>query len=562
MSARDAGFLYLERSHTQLHIGCVAILEGALRREDLIARIEERLPRLRRYGQRAMHVPLSLGHPSWEDDPDFRVEHHVARWGLPAPGGESELREAVARLFAVPLDRERPLWEMHLLEGLADGRTALFQKVHHCMIDGMAGAQLLETLLDGEPRPAPRAALSVRHELELPDARQRFARALGEELATRARGAVSAWRAVTRPRAASDAMARLRNAAFSALQLATSELVTLPWNAPLGPRRAVAFTKLPLRGVRSIRAQHGGSVNDVVLATLAGGLKRWLEAGGRDTRGLELRALVPVSLRSPDEAAQLGNRISAMLVPLAVDPAGEVPRLAATRAATERLKTGGAWTGIDALLERVQRGAALREHHLGGHERRGVQAVHRDLLRVESLGERHAVGDLREFALAVGLDAAVAALDHHVVEVDRHLAQRRDQHDPGRRAEAIEQQLGEQVAGEVVDLEAQLVAVLGFGPLAPLGHPRANARVVDEDVHFACLCGEPAHVVERAEVGLQRPHPRELARDRRELGGIAPVEQELRALGVQPGGERAPESVGRAGDEDHALGERPHDLRH
>ena len=353
MSARDAGFLYLERSHTQLHIGCVAILEGALRREDLIARIEERLPRLRRYGQRAMQVPLSLGHPSWEDDPEFRVAHHVTRWGLPAPGGENELREAVARLFALPLDRERPLWEMHLLEGLADGRTALLQKVHHCMIDGVAGAQLLETLLDREPNPAPRAALSVRHDLELPDARQRFARALGDELATRARGVASAWRAVTRPRAASDAMGRLRNAAFSALQLATRELVTLPWNAPLGPRRAVAFTRLPLRGVRSIRARHGGSVNDVVLATLAGGLKRWLESHGRDTRGLELRALVPVSMRAPEQAVELGNRISAMLVPLAVDPAGEVPRLAATRAATERLKTDGAWTGIDALLELV-----------------------------------------------------------------------------------------------------------------------------------------------------------------------------------------------------------------
>jgi WS/DGAT/MGAT family acyltransferase len=108
-----------------------------------------------------------------------------------------------------------------------------------------------------------------------------------------------------------------------------------------------------MAGVRSIRATHGGSVNDVVLATLAGGLKRWLEAHGRDTRGLELTALVPVSLRSPDQAAALGNRISAMLVPLAVDPAGEVARLAATRAATERLKTSGAWTGIDALLELV-----------------------------------------------------------------------------------------------------------------------------------------------------------------------------------------------------------------
>jgi diacylglycerol O-acyltransferase len=148
-------------------------------------------------------------------------------------------------------------------------------------------------------------------------------------------------------------MRRLRDAAFSALQLATHELPALPWNAPLGPRRAVAFTRLPMRGVRSIRAAHGGSVNDVVLTVLAGGLKRFLEASGRDTRGLELTALVPVSLRSPEQAAELGNRISAMLVPLAVDPAGELPRLAATRAATERLKTSGAWTGIDALLELV-----------------------------------------------------------------------------------------------------------------------------------------------------------------------------------------------------------------
>ena len=353
MSARDAGFLYLERSHTQLHIGCVAILEGALRREDLIERIEERLPRLRRYGQRAMRVPFSLGHPSWEDDPDFRVEDHVTRWGLPAPGGESELREAVARLFALPLDRERPLWEMHLLEGLAEGRTALFQKIHHCMVDGMAGAQLLDALLDREPDPAPRAAPAARTDTSLPGPRRRLARALGDELATRARGALSNWRALTRPQAASEAVARLKTAAYSALQLATSELPTLPWNQRLGPRRAVAFTQLPMREVRDIRLRHGVSVNDVVLATLAGGLKRWLEAHGEETRGLELRALVPVSLRSPEQAAELGNRISAMLVPLAVDPAGEVPRLAATHAATQRLKTSGAWTGIDALLELV-----------------------------------------------------------------------------------------------------------------------------------------------------------------------------------------------------------------
>lgn len=353
MSARDAGFLYLERSHTQLHIGCVAVVEGRLRREALVARIEERLPRLRRYAQRAMNVPLSLGHPSWEDDPGFVADHHVSRWGLPAPGGESELREAVARLLEQPLDRERPLWEMHLIEGLAGGRSALFQKVHHCMIDGMAGAQLLEVLLDAEPVASAPAHPAPRVEAALPAAGQRALRALGEELSARARGAREAWRALTRPNAARSAVDRLRNAAFSALQLASDDVAELPWNAPLGPRRAVSFTRLPLAGVHRIRAVRGGSVNDVVLAVLAGGLKRWLEGYGRDTRGLELTALVPVSLRSPPEAAQLGNRIAAMLVPLAVDPLDEVARLAATCAATGRLKTSGAWTGIDALLELV-----------------------------------------------------------------------------------------------------------------------------------------------------------------------------------------------------------------
>src|SRR5262245_59821518 len=264
MSARDAGFLYLEPSHTQLHIGCVAVVEGALRRDGLVARIEERLPRLRRYGQRAMSVPLSLGHPTWEDDPEFRTENHVYRWGLPAPGGEGELREAVARLLEEPLDRTRPLWEMHLIAGLAGGRSAVFQKVHHCMVDGLAGAQLLEALLDAEAAPARNAVPAQRAEAVLPVARERFARALGDEIRARARGTREAWRALSRPHAARAAVERLRSAAFSALQLASKDVV-----------------------------------------------------------------------------------------PLAVDPRDEAARFVATCDTTGRLKSNGAWTGIDALLELV-----------------------------------------------------------------------------------------------------------------------------------------------------------------------------------------------------------------
>lgn len=130
MSSRDAGFLYLERPHALLHIGCVATVAGDLDRDALIARVEARLPRMRRYAQRATPVPFALGHPTWEDDPNFAVRDHVHRWAIPSPGGDAELAETVATLLTQPLERDRPLWEMHVLEGLHDGRSALFQKVH------------------------------------------------------------------------------------------------------------------------------------------------------------------------------------------------------------------------------------------------------------------------------------------------------------------------------------------------------------------------------------------------------------------------------------------------
>lgn len=346
MTSRDAGFLYLERDHALLHIGCVAVFEGRVPRETLVRRLAARIPRMRRYSQRAVPVPFSLGHPTWEDDPRFDPRDHVHRWALPAPGGEGELAELVADLLARPLDRRRPLWEMHLIEGVDGGRTALFQKIHHCMIDGVSGAQLLEVLLDAEPRvrdvEKPRLAPPP-----VPPPSARVGLALTDTIRRRVAGATAMLR---KPAQARETVRRLRSAAWSAIQLATNDVPEMPWNAPIGATRALAFTRLPLAGVKRIRAQRGGTVNDVVLCVLAGGLHRYLRANGIGTRGLELTALVPVSLRTAEEVLTLGNRISAMLVPLAVDPSAEAPRLAATRAVTDALKTNGGWMGIDALL--------------------------------------------------------------------------------------------------------------------------------------------------------------------------------------------------------------------
>jgi WS/DGAT/MGAT family acyltransferase len=349
MSVRDAGFLYLERPDAGLHIGCVAVLDRKLELEALVRRVEARLPLLPRYAQRAVEAPLALGHPSWEEEPALDLTLHVRRWSLPAPGGESELAETVGALFEQPMARSRPLWEMHLLEGLDGDRCAVMQKVHHCMVDGVAGAQLLEALLDAEPQP-PEPARRRRVRARPRGSSDRLRSALADGLRAQARGVAAAFGALVRPAAALQAAERLRRAAWAAVQLATDDVPQMPWNAPIGPHRSLAFTRLPIDGVRRVRRARGGTLNDVVLTAVAGGLRRYLDAHGVPTRGLELTALVPVSLRSAEEARALGNRISAMLVPLAVDPADEVPRLAAMRATTDRLKQGAAWTGIDALL--------------------------------------------------------------------------------------------------------------------------------------------------------------------------------------------------------------------
>ncbi len=350
LSATDAGFLYLERPHALLHIGSVLIVEGRLRAREVATRIEHRLTHMWRYAQRPMSVPLGAAHPEWVDDPDFDVHSHVHPWALPAPGGQAELHECIEHLLAQPLERDRPLWEVHVIEGLDGDRTAVFNKVHHCMVDGMGGVQLLEQLLSASCEDA------IPHSLPaLPgpasSAGGRLQNALAHMVRRQTRSAGSFVSALRRPSRVRASVGQLLNAAYSAVQLATADIPEMPWNAPIGRRRSLAFSRMSMHGVRMVRDALGGTINDVVLCALAGGLHRYLTASGMNTRCLELTALVPVSLRNPDSDEKLGNRISAMLVPLAVDLSDERSRLSATRAITERLKSNQSWTGIDHLLQ-------------------------------------------------------------------------------------------------------------------------------------------------------------------------------------------------------------------
>jgi WS/DGAT/MGAT family acyltransferase len=250
------------------------------------------------------------------------------------------------------LERDRPLWEAHLIDGMAGAGTALLLKVHHCMVDGVAGASLLEVLLDEKPRArrdapaswfcAPEAAARTP---------MRAARALGASLVTPLRGMAATLGALLHP---GRCAAALSGAGEWAARAIRGEAHRLPWNAPLGPRRSIAFTRLPLDDARRVRTAHGGTVNDVVLTALAGGLRRYLQARGLRDRPESVTAFVPVSLRAPGEATLPGNRFSALRVPLALEPADELDRLAAISATTERLKERRAFEGLWTLLSAVE----------------------------------------------------------------------------------------------------------------------------------------------------------------------------------------------------------------
>jgi len=351
MTSLDAGFLYLERAQAPLHVGCLLQLDGALSLAGLMRHMESRMPRLRRFSQRPAPTPFALAHPAGEDDRDFDQRHHVQRWRVPEPGGDAELGELVETLMARSLERRRPLWEAHLVEGPDGGGAALLFKVHHCMIDGVSGAALLQVLLETS-RHAPHRVPPAPPE-DRPSPPARAVETASAALAGSARLAVGALD-VLRRTPVRHSVGALREAGSFALAAAIGERQRMPWNAPLGARRSLALTRLSLQDARWIRSAHGGTVNDVVLTALAGGLRRYLQASGVSLRDATLHALVPVSLRSPGEVGTLGNRISALRVPLALAPEQELERLRATCETMEGLKERRAFVGLGLLLGAIE----------------------------------------------------------------------------------------------------------------------------------------------------------------------------------------------------------------
>ena len=318
LSPLDAAFLYYEKPHQRLHVGCVAILEGPLPFEAFMAAMADRLGRIPRYRQRPVRPFLDFEWPRWTEDPHFDVRRHIRHVAVPAPGDDRALHALVDTLFATALDPERPLWETYLIDGIAGGRTALLCKIHHAMIDGVSGAQLLEAMAD----PAPERAL---------EPQSRPAPTNGTRPS----------RSALHPAALLEQARDVVQAITTLVGLARDSGSTLPFNAPIGDARRIVWASFALDDFLVARGAADCKVNDVVLAVVTGALRRWLGAHGVATDGLRVRTLVPVSVRGTDDHMTLGNLVTAMIAHLPIDVADPRERLRRVAAEMRSLKEQG-----------------------------------------------------------------------------------------------------------------------------------------------------------------------------------------------------------------------------
>jgi len=339
LSPLDALFVEAEDQdpHTSMAIASIAVFEGpAPSHEDFLAAVAGRLPLLPRYRQKLRTVPFRLGRPVWVEDPRFDLGYHVRRTALPAPGGDTQLRELMGRLMSQRLDRDHPLWEYWVAEGLADGRWALISKVHHCIVDGVSGTDLYRVVFDSTPEPTPPAA-DHRVAGAEPAAAWLAAHAAVDLALTPVRGAAALSGVLADPgRAARQVSDSVRAAArlAPALWPATESSLT----GPIGRQRRYTWARASLQQVKTIKGQLGGTVNDVVLAAITSGFRDLLLARGEQPGPYMLPSLVPVSLRAPGEENIYENRISAVVASLPVHVADPVARLAAVRAELSALK--------------------------------------------------------------------------------------------------------------------------------------------------------------------------------------------------------------------------------
>ena len=351
LTAVDASFIAQEGPTAHMHVGAVMIFEGtAPDYERLADHVRSRLHLVPRFRQKLAFPPVETGRPLWIDDASFNLEYHVRDTALPAPGSEAQLRALAARVHSQALDRSKPLWEMWLVHGLEGGRFALITKTHHALVDGVSGVDLATVLFDLTPEPAPVAhpdrAWTPQPTPSRVDMAARGVRGLVSlPFGTAARVVAAAGRPGEALQETREALEGLGEVVWAGMNPAPET----PLNVEIGPHRRLVWVRQELADFKRVKNALGGTVNDVVLATVAGALQKWLRSRGVRTEGLELRALVPVSIRGREEHNELGNRIAAMRGPLPVYVEDPVARLQVVRQAMDGLKDSKQALGAEVL---------------------------------------------------------------------------------------------------------------------------------------------------------------------------------------------------------------------
>ena len=378
LSGLDASFLYFETPSMHMHVAMTAILDPSTMPDGYsFERIKEtiasRLHLVAPFRRRVVEVPFRLHHPLWLEDPDFDLDYHIRRITAPSPGSHRELAQVAAQIASTPLDRRRPLWELHVVEGLADGAFGMVTKMHHCAVDGVSGAELLVSLFDLEPTPP---------ESEPPPARQPEVVPSDSDLVSHALLSRVRQQATLIPLISSTArrvgsvVSRHRdpNAVVGAVPLTAPPT---PWNRAIGPQRRMSFGRVSLADVKRIKDAVGCTVNDVILGLMGGTLRRYLDTQDA-LPDAPLIAVCPVSVRRDDETGQTNNKVSAMFTSLATDVDDPVTRLRVIHEVTKGAKQDHDLLGASLLQDWAEHAApttfalAARLYsgmHLGDHHR-------------------------------------------------------------------------------------------------------------------------------------------------------------------------------------------------
>ncbi len=350
LTSLDASFLYFEKKEAPLHIASVSIFEGEIPFDRFVEMVDAKMHLLPRYRQVVAFDPFNLGHPAWEFDSQFEIKNHIFRLQLEAPGTEDQLIELAGKILSPMMDRRIPLWDINLVYGLEGGRTAMIARVHHCMVDGVSGVDLLKIILDFSPEPQPLPPKPQPEPVpQQPDVTRRFFDSLLGSL----QEGMNRWTEfqysllnLTQSLADPETRDSIRRLGGEIPRLA-APVNLMPFNRPCSGERKLVWNTFSFAEARAIRAALGGTVNDVVLTALSGAVSRYVEKHGQETSGRCLRVMVPVSLRQEDQRGTLGNMVSLLPVEIPLDLANPVERFNFINQKTMAMKNGRLAEGLN-----------------------------------------------------------------------------------------------------------------------------------------------------------------------------------------------------------------------